>query len=294
MSLKSGQAVTVLFSTQNPTTGAAADATGTPTGTLYVNGTANGATVTVTNITTGVYKAAVTLPSLTAGDVCSLRVAATVASVAGEGIIWQDVADTSRASDVATSVATVAGYVDTEVASVLAAVDTEVAAIKAKTDNLPSDPADDSDIDAQLAAIAGYLDTEIAAIKAKTDNLPSDPATSPLATAAAVATVDGIVDSILEDTGTTLPGTLAGLSTLTAAQVNAEVVDVLRTDTIPDSYAADGAQPTFAQAVLMILQFLSERSVSGTTVTVKKPDGSTTAMTFTLSDATNPASITRS
>lgn len=62
-------------------------------------------------------------------------------------------------------------------------IDTEVAAIKAKTDNLPSDPADASDIAAliatvnsTLATIAGYIDTEVAAIKAKTDNLPSDPA----------------------------------------------------------------------------------------------------------------------
>jgi hypothetical protein len=62
-------------------------------------------------------------------------------------------------------------------------IDTEVAAIKAKTDNLPSDPADASDIAASfttvngtLATITGYLDTEIAAIKAKTDNLPAAPA----------------------------------------------------------------------------------------------------------------------
>lgn len=97
--VKSAQAVTVLFTTSNPTTGAAADATGTPTGTLYVNGTANGATVTVTNIATGIYKAALTLPSLSAGDVVSLRIAATVSSVAGEAIIWQDVGDTVRMSD---------------------------------------------------------------------------------------------------------------------------------------------------------------------------------------------------
>jgi hypothetical protein len=85
----------------------------------------------------------------------------------------------------------------------------------------------------------------------------------------------------------------AGLSTLSAAQVNAEVVDVLRTDTIPDSVPADGNAATIAQAVYMIWQFLSEKSVSGTTLTVKKPDGSTTLMTFGLDDASNPASISR-
>lgn len=57
-------------------------------------------------------------------------------------------------------------------------VDTEVAAIKAKTDNLPADPADASDIAASFAslntkvdAIDDYIDTEVAAIKAKTDQL---------------------------------------------------------------------------------------------------------------------------
>lgn len=100
MSVKSGQAVTVIFPTAHPATGAPADADATPTGTLYVNGAANAATVTVTNITTGRYKAAVTLPALTAGDVVSLLVAATVASAAGESCVWQDTADTALVSDV--------------------------------------------------------------------------------------------------------------------------------------------------------------------------------------------------
>ncbi|HEU4854955.1 MAG TPA: hypothetical protein VFS89_06660 [Nitrosospira sp.] len=73
----------------------------------------------------------------------------------------------SRATQ--TSVDTLAGYVDTE-----------VAAIKAKTDNLPVDPADASDVAAafsgvntKLDTIDDFLDTEIAAIKTKTDFLPS-------------------------------------------------------------------------------------------------------------------------
>lgn len=78
----------------------------------------------------------------------------------------------------AANLATLSGYVDTEVAAILAAVDTEIAAIKAKTDNLPTDPADASDIAASFASIAStlstlaaYVDTEVAAIKAKTDSL---------------------------------------------------------------------------------------------------------------------------
>lgn len=94
-------------------------------------------------------------------------------------------------------------------------------------------------------------------------------------------------------TGTTHHNFQVVNGALTAADVNAEVVDVLRTDTIPDSYATDGSQPTIAQAILMIQQFLMEKSVSGTTLTVNKPDGSTSAMTFTLDDGSTPTSITR-
>lgn len=116
---------------------------------------------------------------------------------------------------------------------------------------------------------------------------------------------------------------LAGLNDLSAAEVNAQV-DIALVDydpptkgeldaalaalndpsasaialavgqrQIPDAYAADGAQPTIEQAILAIHQFLQERVVASTTVTVKKPDGSTAAMTFTLNDAANPTSITR-
>lgn len=86
----------------------------------------------------------------------------------------------------ATALATVATYIDTE-----------VAAIKAKTDNLPSDPADASDIAALLSTITGYIDTEVAAIKAKTDLIPASPAaTGDIPSAAAVTAA--IMGEILE------------------------------------------------------------------------------------------------
>lgn len=60
-----------------------------------------------------------------------------------------------------------------------------------------------------------------------------------------------------------------------------------------ESYAVDGAVPTVPQALFGILQFLMEKSISGTTMTVAKLDGSTSAMTFTLNSSTAPTSITR-
>jgi hypothetical protein len=66
------------------------------------------------------------------------------------------------------------------------------------------------------------------------------------------------------------------------------------TYTLPDNAASDGTMPSIEQALYMINQYLQERIVTGTTVTVRKPDGSTTLMTFTLNDPVNPTSITRS
>lgn len=86
---------------------------------------------------------------------------------------------------------------------------------------------------------------------------------------------------------------LAALNNLSAAQVNAEVVDALTVDILADSVAADGTRPTIGQALLELTRFLMERSVSSTTMTVKKEDGTTSSMTFTLNDATTPTAITR-
>ena len=76
------------------------------------------------------------------------------------------------------------------------------------------------------------------------------------------------------------------------ASINAEV-DTAFTTAIADSYAAHEAQPTRDQALLGTLQFLTEKSVTSTTVTVSKPDGTTAVQEFTLNSATAPTSITR-
>lgn len=83
-----GQAYTAEFATAKFSTGAAFDATGTPTATAAVNGTDNAWSLTVENVTTGVYKVTGTVPTtFAAGDHVDVRVAASVDSVPGVDII---------------------------------------------------------------------------------------------------------------------------------------------------------------------------------------------------------------
>ncbi len=93
MSVRSAESVTTVFTTASFSTGALVNADSLPTGVLYLNGTANGATVTVTNITTGIYKAAVTLPTLAVNDLVSIVISATVGGIAGGGKVWEDTKD---------------------------------------------------------------------------------------------------------------------------------------------------------------------------------------------------------
>ncbi len=92
MSVRSGQSVTTVFPISS-STGALVNADSLPAGTLYLNGAANGASVTVTNLATGVYKAAVTLPTLAVGDVVSIFIAATISTVAAGNKVWEDSKD---------------------------------------------------------------------------------------------------------------------------------------------------------------------------------------------------------
>jgi len=68
-----------------------------------------------------------------------------------------------------------------------------------------------------------------------------------------------------------------------------DVFDTQMADSVP----ADGTISTREQALYIIEKMMTEFAYSGTTLTVKKVDGTTTLMTFTLDEATNPTSLTR-
>jgi hypothetical protein len=152
----------------------------------------------------------------------------------------------------------------------------------------------------------GRLDLLIDAILADTNELQTDWANG--------GRLDLLIDAILDDTGTSgvIVASLAAGS-ITAAVIAADAIDAdaiaadaigaselaasavaeILTTAMTEAYAAEGGTLTIAQALHEILQFLTEKTVSGTTVTVKKRDGSTTGATYTLNDATTPTAITR-
>ncbi len=104
------------------------------------------------------------------------------------------------------------------------------------------------------AAKTAATQASVDLVKAKTDNLPSDPADQSAVEAAILAAW---------------------------------------TTALTESYAADGSAPTPTQALMLIMQRLTEFAISGTTITVKRLDGTTTAATLTMDDATTPTSSTR-
>jgi len=131
----------------------------------------------------------------------------------------------------------------------------------------------------------GRLDTIIDNILADTGELQVDNIPGTLSTMTSkIDVIDGIVDDILEDT--VVIGSPAG------ASVSADVAAITGT-ALTEGYASDGAAFTLPQFCYMVWSALGEFAISGTTITAKKLDGSTTAMTFTLDDASDPTSRTR-
>ena len=155
--------------------------------------------------------------------------------------------------------------------------------------------------DAVVTDAAGTnVATDVVAVKAETAAIVDDTDLIDDATSG-LAKIATDVAAVLVDTDTTIPALLP--STLVGGRIDATVdgtgmesgaVDAIFQRQMTESYNADGAAPTLEQAMHGILQALTEFAISGTTLTIKKLDGSTTAMTITLDDATNPTSATRS
>jgi len=166
-----------------------------------------------------------------------------------DGIVDSILEDTG--TTIPASLSSISGYIDTEVASILAAVDTEVAAIKAKTDGLNFTGTDvKATLDGETVTVGTNNDKTGYALTAAYD------AAKAAASQSSVNTIDGIVDAILEDTGTTIPATLSTIS----GYIDTEVASILaavdtevaaikaKTDNLP----ADPADQSAVEAAITV------------------------------------------
>ena len=157
------------FITSHPSTGAATDADSIPTFAVYEEATDSdigiGGNATKRTSLTGNYRLTFTCSTANgfeAGKWYAVIASATVNSVAGKGVVahFQVVPAESSAGVPKVDMSHVAGTSQTagDLAALINTIDdfldTEIAAIKAKTDNLPSDPADESLLEAAIAALS--------------------------------------------------------------------------------------------------------------------------------------------
>ena len=119
-----------------------------------------------------------------------------------------------------------------------------------------------------LAAFTALNNLSAAEVNAECDTAIADAA---LATAAALSATDAVVDSIaalvtaiLDDTNATLPAQIAALNNLSAAEVNAQVLDVLNTDTFAELSSIPAAATSLSN-MIRLLYLLARNKTTQTT-----------------------------
>jgi hypothetical protein len=115
----------------------------------------------------------------------------------------------------------------------------------------------------------GRLDLLLDGVKAKTDGLPSDPADQSLV----IAATDAIIAAI------------AALNNLSAAQVNAEMLDVLVTDTYAEPTTVPGTPRSLKDMLNYIcLRIRNNREQTNSVETIYQDDGVTVYATASKAD----------
>jgi hypothetical protein len=119
-----------------------------------------------------------------------------------------------------------------DLATSIGAVNTLATAIKLKTDNLPADPADASDIAAALSAIS----TLVSAVKTKTDGLPGDPADAS-DISIAMSAISVLISAVKTKTDNlpTDPADASDIATATGAINVLATAIKLKTDNLPSN-----------------------------------------------------------
>lgn len=164
---------------------------------------------------------------------------------------------------------------------------------------IPISDAGGLDMDAILSRIGtpsdlgngATLSGNLVTIEGQTDDIGvAGAGLTVLATQASVNTIDDFLDTevaaILEDTGTTIPAQISALNNLSAAQVNAEVVDALATDTYAEpAQGTPAATASLAAKINYIYKFMRNKiTQTSTQINVFNDDAATVDHKATLSD----------
>lgn len=214
----------------------------------------------------------------------------------------------------------IAADTTTDIPALIAAEAVKTAAIKVKTDFLPSVTAGAAggvfiaganaatSITTALTAnivgnITGNLSGSIGSYTGDTPQTGDSFARigalgaglTALATQTSVNTIDDFLDTeiaaIQTAVVTTIPAQITALNNISIANVSTGVTTALTT-ALTEGYRATNATGSVRDLLYEVLQSISEFTITSTTKTVKKLDGSTTAKTYTLNDATTPTGIT--
>lgn len=133
-----------------------------------------------------------------------------------------------------------------------------------------------------VGSVTGAVGSVTGAVGSVTGNVGGNVTGSVGSVAGAVASVTGAVGSVTGNVGGNVTGSVGSV---------AAAVTVDGTSALTEAYPTQGAALTLAKVLYSMHQLMAQQSVSGTTLTTKKRDGSTTAKTFTLNDATTPTAI---
>lgn len=246
-------------------TGALATPSAGPAGVLYVDGTANGAEVTVSGANP--YKWTLTLPALTAGQCVSMYITATIATIATAAVVAEDVADTKRVSDLVDAAAapSAADIADAVLDELLAGHVTPGSLAVAITDIL----ADTGEIGAAGAGLTALGDTRLANLDAAISTRSTLTAADVWGyTARTISSFGSLVTSIVTAVWAAAIRTLTSSAAATTAAVTGSNLNVsisasyaatISSLTIPATWTKlwwtlkDSREDTDAEAILQVL-----------------------------------------
>lgn len=180
----------------------------------------------------------------------------------------------------------------------VAAVKVDTAAILVDTNELQTDWVNGGRLDLLIDAILDDTGTSgvVVAAGSKTGYALSatgmDSVTLPANLITATSIAAGAITAAKFAAGA-IDATAIATGAIDADALAADFVAEIWTTAITETYGTDGSALTGAQLLYLVLAHVGEFAIVSTTKTLKKLDGSTTAATYTLNDATTPTSITR-